>query len=96
MNFLECRNAIKCIKKRQKLSQANFEGDGDGDWVAAFKAEGGPWTGNKLVVLSLFDGIGGIWQALTRLGIPFIGYSSEVVSRLRYQHIINLCVIHFA
>lgn len=30
------------------------------------------------MVLSLFDGIGGIWAALTRLGIPFVGYSSEV------------------
>jgi len=42
--------------------------------------EAGMWNGNKLVVLSLFDGIGGIWAALTRLGIPFHGYSSEVVS----------------
>lgn len=37
-----------------------FEGDGDGNWLAAFKTEAGPWTGRKLVVLSLFDGIGGI------------------------------------
>lgn len=29
-------------------------------------------------MLSLFDGIGGIWAALSRLGIPFVGYSSEV------------------
>lgn len=32
------------------------------------------------MVLSLFDGIGGIWAALSRLGVPFTGYSSEVVS----------------
>lgn len=59
--------------------QLEFEGSGDGDWVSAFKAEGDPWTGQPLVVLSLFDGLGGIWQALTNLGIPFSGYSSEVV-----------------
>lgn len=62
------------------LEQMDFEGDGNGDWISAFKAEAGPWTGGPLVVLSLFDGLGGIWQALTNLGIPFIGYSSEVVS----------------
>lgn len=59
--------------------QEPFEGDGNGDWWTAFKTEAGPWKGKKLVVLSLFDGIGGIWAALTRLGIPFVGYSSEVV-----------------
>lgn len=59
--------------------------------MAAFKAQDGPWTGNKLVVLSLFDGIGGIWQALNRLGIPFIGYSSEVVSRLHLPAYNKLC-----
>lgn len=63
------------------LEQFDFEGEGNGDWISAFKAEAGPWTGGPLVVLSLFDGLGGIWQALTKLGIPFSGYSSEVVSR---------------
>ncbi|XP_024392742.1 uncharacterized protein [Physcomitrium patens] len=59
----------------------DFEGPGgDGDWVSAFKAEAGPWSGERLVVLSLFDGLGGIWQALTKLGIPFSGYSSEVLA----------------
>lgn len=62
------------------VGQMDFEGAGDGDWVGAFKAEAGSWTGAPLVVLSLFDGLGGIWQALTNLGIPFRGYSSEVVS----------------
>ena len=62
------------------LGQMDFEGAGDGDWVSAFKAEAGRWAGPPLVVLSLFDGLGGIWQALTNLGIPFSGYSSEVVS----------------
>ncbi len=56
---------------------------GDGDWVRGMKEEAGKWNGNKLVVLSLFDGIGGVWAALTRLGIPFRGYSSEVVSNLQ-------------
>ncbi|KAH9537934.1 hypothetical protein CY35_16G078200 [Sphagnum magellanicum] len=56
-----------------------FEGVvGDGEWLKAFRKDAGPWNGEKLVVLSLFDGIGGIWAALTRLGIPFTGYSSEV------------------
>jgi hypothetical protein len=64
------------------VEQVDFEGAGDGDWVSAFKAEAGPWTGAPLVVLSLFDGLGGIWQALTVLGIPFSGYSSELVSGL--------------
>ncbi|CAK9208796.1 unnamed protein product [Sphagnum jensenii] len=50
----------------------------DGEWLRAFRKDAGPWNGEKLVVLSLFDGIGGIWAALTRLGIPFTGYSSEV------------------
>ncbi|KAH9558908.1 hypothetical protein CY35_06G032800 [Sphagnum magellanicum] len=59
-------------------SKEAFEGDGDGDWWTAFRKKAGPWKGEKLVVLSLFDGIGGIWAALTRLGIPFVGYSSEV------------------
>ncbi|KAG0617799.1 hypothetical protein M758_4G015600 [Ceratodon purpureus] len=58
----------------------DFEGSGDGDWVSAFKADAGPWTGAPLVVLSLFDGLGGIWQALTNLGVPFSGYSSEVLA----------------
>lgn len=65
----------------RNLEQLDFEGPGgDGDWVTAFKADAGPWSGERLVVLSLFDGLGGIWQALTNLGIPFSGYSSEVVS----------------
>lgn len=59
----------------------SYEADGVGDWVSAFKEEAGPWTGAPLVVLSLFDGLGGIWQSLTNLGIPFRGYSSEVVSK---------------
>ena len=58
-----------------------YEMDGVGDWVSAVKADAGPWTGAPLVVLSLFDGLGGIWQALTELGIPFRGYSSEIVSK---------------
>jgi hypothetical protein len=62
-------------------NQEPFEGVvGDGEWLRAFRKDAGPWNGEKLVVLSLFDGIGGIWAALTRLGIPFTGYSSEVVS----------------
>lgn len=59
---------------------ANCRIAADGDWVREVKNEAGRWNGDKLVVLSLFDGIGGVWAALTRLGIPFLGYSSEVVS----------------
>ncbi|MCO5576907.1 hypothetical protein L7F22_030728 [Adiantum nelumboides] len=48
------------------------------DWVEVLEKEHGGWTSRPLVVLSLFDGIGGIWIALKILGIPYIGYSSEV------------------
>ncbi|KAI5081932.1 hypothetical protein GOP47_0001675 [Adiantum capillus-veneris] len=48
------------------------------DWVEALKRECGGWKSRPLVVLSLFDGIGGIWIALKTLGIPYIGYSAEV------------------
>lgn len=58
--------------------QVDLTPDDEGDWIPALKAHVEPWTGPPLVVLSLFDGLGGIWQALTNLGIPFSGYSSEV------------------
>eukprot|EP01018_Ginkgo_biloba_P031015 Gb_23575 [translate_table: standard] len=48
------------------------------DWIQEVKSKAGDWTGAPLVVLSLFDGIGGIWVALSLLGIPFVGYSSEI------------------
>ncbi|KAH7423821.1 hypothetical protein KP509_12G075700 [Ceratopteris richardii] len=48
------------------------------DWIEVLKRERGAWTSKPLVVLSLFDGIGGIWVALKLLGIPYIGYSAEV------------------
>lgn len=77
----------------QASSKVSFEGEGDGDWISAFKTEAGVWTGKPLVVLSLFDGLGGIWQSLTNLGIPFSGYSSEVlggaieVVKARHPHV---------
>eukprot|EP00271_Cylindrocystis_brebissonii_P000611 TRINITY_DN10724_c0_g1_i1.p1 TRINITY_DN10724_c0_g1~~TRINITY_DN10724_c0_g1_i1.p1 ORF type:complete len:1170 (-),score=185.03 TRINITY_DN10724_c0_g1_i1:703-4212(-) len=48
------------------------------NWLEVLKDEAGPWQDRDLVVLSLFDGLGAVWQALTNLGIPFKGYSSEV------------------
>ncbi|KAL3700402.1 hypothetical protein R1sor_018424 [Riccia sorocarpa] len=48
------------------------------DWIQEVRRSSGEWTDKPLVVLSLFDGIGGVWVALDRLGIPFIGYSCEV------------------
>lgn len=48
-------------------------------WLQIVKAENGTWKGSPLVVLSLFDGLGALWQALSDLGIPFEGYSSEIV-----------------
>ncbi|KAL3700106.1 hypothetical protein R1sor_018128 [Riccia sorocarpa] len=48
------------------------------DWIKAVRQCAGEWNAKPLVVLSLFDGIGGVWVALEALGIPFIGYSCEV------------------
>ena len=50
-------------------------------WLTELKVSSGPWDDEDLVVLSLFDGLGAIWQALSSMGIPFKGYSSEVVSK---------------
>ena len=82
---------LRCRTDQCNLEQMDFEGSGDGDWVSAFKADAGPWTGAPLVVLSLFDGLGGIWQALTNLGVPFSGYSSEVVSSSCIRIVRALC-----
>lgn len=49
-----------------------------GHWIRDLRAKAGDWTAEPLVVLSLFDGIGGVWAVLSLLGIPFIGYSCEV------------------
>lgn len=58
--------------------QASYEAPACEDWVEVLKGKVGIWTSRPLVVLSLFDGIGGIWIALSLLGIPYIGYSAEV------------------
>ncbi|KAL2651864.1 hypothetical protein R1flu_019992 [Riccia fluitans] len=63
----------RATKEEQKCNQC-----GSHDWIKEVRQGGGPWTDKPLVVLSLFDGIGGIWVALESLGIPFIGYSCEV------------------
>jgi hypothetical protein len=69
------------LKKKQQGEQRSYQEPdvGDGDWLREFRTEAGKWNGKKLVVLSLFDGIGGVWAALKRMDIPFVGYSSEVV-----------------
>ncbi|KAG6547886.1 hypothetical protein Mapa_010706 [Marchantia paleacea] len=51
---------------------------GGDKWLLKLRQKAGHWKGKPLVVLSLFDGIGGVWAALENLGIPFIGYSCEV------------------
>lgn len=52
------------------------------DWIDLLKSQSADWVGKPLVVLSLFDGIGAIWTALSLIGIPFVGYSSEIVSSI--------------
>ncbi|KAL2629596.1 hypothetical protein R1flu_014282 [Riccia fluitans] len=65
-------------------------------WLETARRKAGQWTGRPLVVLSLFDGIGGIWAALYNLGIPFIGYSCEIlpeaieVTKGRYRSVTHL------
>ncbi|KAG0595435.1 hypothetical protein M758_UG166500 [Ceratodon purpureus] len=76
-----CKNSpVRKKPQAKEKSAASQEPDdvGDGDWLREFKTEAGKWTGKKLVVMSLFDGIGGVWAALKRMEIPFDGYSSEV------------------
>eukprot|EP00252_Welwitschia_mirabilis_P005901 TRINITY_DN16497_c0_g1_i1.p1 TRINITY_DN16497_c0_g1~~TRINITY_DN16497_c0_g1_i1.p1 ORF type:complete len:592 (+),score=122.46 TRINITY_DN16497_c0_g1_i1:282-2057(+) len=48
------------------------------EWIDLLRLQSQEWEEKPLVVLSLFDGIGAIWEALTILGIPFVGYSSEI------------------
>ncbi|BBM97509.1 protein MpDNMT3a [Marchantia polymorpha subsp. ruderalis] len=73
--------ASKQERKRIRIKETNEECcwhcEGQ-DWINDVRLKGGEWTGKPLVVLSLFDGIGGVWVALERLGIPFVGYSCEV------------------
>lgn len=60
------------------MPHASLEDSNNKDWIESLKRKDGPWIGKPLVVLSLFDGIGGIWVALSLLNIPYIGYSAEV------------------
>jgi hypothetical protein len=57
------------------------------EWIDLLKCQSTDWVGKPLVVLSLFDGIGAIWTALSLLGIPFVGYSSEIVSCPQYHQL---------
>ncbi|BBN11129.1 protein MpDNMT3b [Marchantia polymorpha subsp. ruderalis] len=69
-------------------------------WVLKLRQKAGFWRSKPLVVLSLFDGIGGVWAALENLGIPFIGYSCEVnadamkVTQRNYCSVRHLGDIH--
>lgn len=67
----------------------------DGDWVREVKNEVGRWNGDKFVVLSLFDGIGGVWVVFICLGIFFLGYSFEVVSILVFVFLNFFILIGF-
>jgi len=42
------------------------------EWIDLLKCQSTDWVGKPLVVLSLFDGIGAIWIALSLLGIPLL------------------------
>eukprot|EP01018_Ginkgo_biloba_P033216 Gb_05512 [translate_table: standard] len=53
------------------------------EWIDLLKKQSADWTEKPLVVLSLFDGIGAIWEALSLIGIPFVGYSSEIDDELQ-------------
>eukprot|EP00250_Pteridium_aquilinum_P034556 c7748_g1_i2 orf=260-2191(+) len=70
-----CRVSRAVQVERPQLS---YKASACEDWVEVLKRELGAWRSRPLVVLSLFDGIGGIWIALKLLGIPYIGYSAEV------------------
>lgn len=51
------------------------------EWLKLLRQQN-TWVGDGLVVLSMFDGMGGCWQALKDLGIPVKkGYSCEIVRR---------------
>eukprot|EP00249_Psilotum_nudum_P019237 c27157_g1_i2 orf=480-2354(-) len=78
LSFLKELVRAQAHSADKEKSFGNFEECTNGDWIQGFKSKLGPWTVRPLVVLSMFDGIGGIWAALSLLGIPYIGYSSEV------------------
>ncbi|KAL3683375.1 hypothetical protein R1sor_001397 [Riccia sorocarpa] len=65
-------------------------------WLETARRNAGRWEDRPLVVLSLFDGIGGVWASLCNLGIPFIGYSCEIypqaieVTKRRYGSVSHL------
>ncbi|GAQ81458.1 S-adenosyl-L-methionine-dependent methyltransferases superfamily protein [Klebsormidium nitens] len=66
------------------------------DWLSELRRQH-PWKGDGLVVVSMFDGMGGCWQALKALGIPVKkGYSCEIkefanaVVKERFPDVIHL------
>lgn len=83
--YLSCRTRVFEPLSQEKL-QVPHVGDfvakptNASAWLQSLKVGPGQGTGRPLVVLSLFDGIGGVWAALDMLGIPYRGYSSEIVS----------------
>ncbi|CAM6092399.1 unnamed protein product [Calypogeia fissa] len=79
------KEAAKLARQQQQqqvVATANGSTPGEvqsfAHWIHTIRTKAGGWTAGPLVVLSLFDGIGGIWTALCLLGIPFVGYSCEV------------------
>ncbi|KAJ7539323.1 hypothetical protein O6H91_11G087200 [Diphasiastrum complanatum] len=87
----ERRNSLK-----QKSIQEGVQEPPVDDWIKALRRKFHTTNPKPIVVLSLFDGIGGIWAALRLLNIPFTGYSSEInpdaiqVLRERYPDIEHL------
>ncbi|XP_024532430.1 uncharacterized protein LOC9640092 isoform X1 [Selaginella moellendorffii] len=75
---LKERELKKEIKKPPPpTSKKKEEFPEHGDWLDAFRRNLGALD-RRLVVLSLFDGIGGTWAALDRLEVRYKGYSSEI------------------
>ncbi|KAJ7533287.1 hypothetical protein O6H91_13G040900 [Diphasiastrum complanatum] len=101
--IIELEKEARLLKEKEaqesradSLSQNIWDKRSDEDWLQALRQKATYHASRPLVVLSLFDGIGGVWAALNLLGIPFSGYSCEInhyavqVVRARYPTVKHL------